>query len=74
MSKKGASANETAADSTDSAGGKKIFTTDPLPIIRYLNMALAVMLLIYSGYTILGFTNNIGSSILMSIVFSVYQV
>ena len=53
---------------------KKIFHTDPLPIIRYLNMALALGMLVYSVMTILSFTSANIANILMALVFSVYQV
>lgn len=45
-----------------------------MPIVRYLNMALAVGMLIFSVMSILSFNFESFSLIIATVVFSVYQM
>ena len=69
--------NNTTSGSTDSKGSsdKKIFVTDPYPIIRYLNMALAAGMLLFAFFNIFSiFTPDMGSGVIISFVVSIYQM
>ena len=70
------STDSTASGSSKSqASDKKIFVTDPYPIIRYLNMALAAGMLLFAFFNIFSiFTPNMGSGVIISFVVSIYQM
>ncbi len=57
------------------ADEKKIFVTDPFPVVRYLNMALAAGMLIFAVINILSiFSLSWSTAIIISFMFSIYQM
>ncbi len=70
--------NNTSSSSGNTAGNtneKKIFVTDPFPVVRYLNMALAAGMLIFAVINILSiFSLSWSTAIIISFMFSIYQM
>ena len=71
MSNNSSSSGNTAANPNE----KKIFVTDPSPVVRYLNMALAAGMLIFAIINILSiFSLSWSTAIIISFMFSIYQM
>ena len=73
MNNSKSSAGTTASNTTE----KKLFVTDPFPIIKYMNMALAAGMLIFALINILSIFSQLTSSktaIIISFSFSIYQM
>lgn len=70
--------NNTSSSSGNTAANpneKKIFVTDPFPVVRYLNMALAAGMLIFAVINILSiFSLSWSTAIIISFMFSIYQM
>jgi hypothetical protein len=68
--------NNTSSSSGNTASNtneKKIFVTDPFPVVRYLNMALAAGMLIFAIVNILSiFSLSWSGAIIISFMFSIY--
>lgn len=64
-----------SSGSTTAGDNKKIFVTDPFPIIRYLNMALAAGMLIFALINILDiFSPGFGEDIIVAFFVNIYQM
>ena len=71
MSNNSSSSGNTAANPNE----KKILVTDPFPVVRYLNMALAAGMLIFAIINILSiFSLSWSTAIIISFMFSIYQM
>lgn len=70
------STDSTASGSSKSqASDKKVFVTDPYPIIRYLNMALAAGMLFFALFNIFSiFSPDMDTTIFISFMFSIFQM
>ena len=73
MNNSKSSAATTASNTTE----KKLFVTDPFPIIKYMNMALAAGMLIFALINILSIFSQLTgtkTAIIISFSFSIYQM
>lgn len=73
MNNSKSSAGTTASNTNE----KKVFVTDPFPIIKYLNMALAAGMLIFALFNILSIFKLASYEIrkvVISFSFSIYQM
>jgi len=72
MNNSKSSAGTTAGNTNE----KKLFVTDPFPIIKYMNMALAAGMLIFALFNIFSIFSQLsrGTAIVISFSFSIYQM